>query len=107
MKPILILILIAALLLCGCQKSGQTGPVPKETTASPETLPVDPDGQLLYLTESQQEAEEVAELYQIELVSYADGLAVYHTEEDPREVLRRGEEQGWPELSLNYLENLY
>lgn len=110
MKAILILVLVAAVLLCGCQRSGQPALVPKETVdppSMPETLPVDPDGQLLCLAGSQQEAEEVAALYNIELVSYADGLAVYHTEEDPRDVISRGEKNGWIELSLNYLANLY
>lgn len=105
MKAILILLLIVAVILCGCQRE-QVKPLPDEAD-SPELPPVDPDGQLLCLTESLQEAEEIAALYGIELVSHADGLAVYHTEEDPRDVISRGAEKGWPELSMNYLLDLY
>ena len=105
MKTILILLLIVAVLLCGCHRE-QAKPLPNETDSA-EVLPVDPDGQLLYTAESQKEAEEIAELYGIDLVSYHDGLAVYHTDEDPREVISRGAENGWPELSLNEQVKLY
>ena len=111
MKTILILLIVAAILLCGCQHARQPDATAKEpvTTPSPlETAPeVDPNGQLLCLVETAEEAEEVATLYGITLISHADGLAVYHTEEDPQEVIFRGEENSWPELTLNYIANTY
>ena len=45
--------------------------------------------------------EEIAEVYGITLVRYDTRLATFYTQEDPLEVIRRGEEQGWPQLSLN------
>ncbi len=105
MKIVLILLLIAALLLCGCQRE-QVKPMPSETDG-PAGIPLDPNGQLLYTAESQKEAEEIAALYSIQLVSYSNNLAVYYTEENAEDVIRRGTENGWPELSLNEQVNLY
>lgn len=115
MKHILILVFAAALFLCGCQRSNQPVFTPKEpfqTEVSPEaTLPAsspeEENGQLLYLTDSPGEAAEIAELYGIALIRHHDGLAVYRTDEDPREVIRRGIANGWPELSLNQSLYLY
>lgn len=57
--------------------------------------------QLLGEAESREDAEELAKLYGITLVDYKNGLGRFHTEEDPREVIRRGKDNGWPELVLN------
>jgi len=57
--------------------------------------------QLLCGTDTLEDAEELAELYGITLVGYKNGLARFHTEEDPRDVIRRGKDNGWPELVLN------
>jgi len=120
MKQFFIPILAAALLcLCGCSRSEQSEFLPKqESTPSQETqpispapreetLPVSPEGQLMYIAQSQEEAEEIGALYGIDLIRFHDELAVYHTEENPRDVILRGEKNGWPELSLNHLANLY
>ena len=109
MRAILILALIAAMLLCGCQRSDPVNEIPKESMPSnsapaPE---VDPDGQLICTFKTREEAEKAAELYGIELVSFTDELAVFHTTEDPQEVIRRGQQNGWPELSLNRIYELY
>lgn len=119
MKYTLLFIAFLALLLCGCQRSGKADYIPKETTSPTVTselqtpvdetfhVPVDEDAQLLCQVQSQEEADAVAELYGIELVSYYHGLATYRTEENPREVILRGETQGWPELSLNQIMKPY
>lgn len=119
MKYILILIFAAALFLCGCRRAEQPVFVPKESSQPAESLeasappsseltaPAEESGQLLYLTESPGEAAEIAELYGIVLIRHYDGLAVYRTDEDPREVIRRGTENGWPELSINQSLYLY
>ena len=52
---------------------------------------------------TQEEAEEIAEQYGIILVSYENGIAVYQTEEDPYDVIARGQENGYHELSVNYI----
>lgn len=117
MKQILILILAAALLLCGChavenevppsRATQPTQPLPSDRTEPPQPDDVSADGQLMGKAETVEAAEETASLYGIALVRYNHGIAVYHTEEDPEEVIRRGEENGWPQLYLNRTVNLY
>lgn len=118
MQRILTWTLVAALLLLsGCHAAGNaplpsrdaqpTQPFPTERTE-----PVQPDdastvGQLKGPAETREDAEETAALYGIELVDFQNGLALYYTEEDPKEVIRRGEENGWPQLSLNRTAQLY
>jgi len=113
MKYALLLAAVLGLLLCGCRRSSQAEFVPKQTVESsvktPETTPEETEdqpavgekAQLLCQAENQAQAREIAALYGIELVDWHDGLATFRTEEDPREVIQRGEEQGWPSLSLN------
>lgn len=57
--------------------------------------------ELTAMVDSTEEAEKIAVLYGIELQSYADGVAVFTTEEPVNEVISRGKEAGYPELSLN------
>jgi len=119
MKRFLNWILAAALLfLCGCHAAGgnetppsrdtqPTQPLPTDLTAPAQPGDVSADGQLKGRAETQKEAEEIAALYGIELVDFQNGLALYYTEEDPKEVIRRGEENDWPQLSLNRTIQLY
>lgn len=73
------------------------------------TFPMDYNREepLLFLADSLEEAQAVGAQYGITLLSYDFGLAVYGTQENPMEVIRRGREQGWPELSLNITQDLY
>ena len=57
--------------------------------------------------ETEEEAVEIAELYGIELVSWNNKVAVFHTEEDPRDVIRYGQEHDLPLLELNRPRKLY
>ncbi len=57
--------------------------------------------ELLCLADSKEEAQKIADMYGIELVKYGMGVATFHTEEDPYEVIARGKKEGYPELSLN------
>lgn len=111
MKPRIFCALLAAALLCGCSRSDSAQYVPKQpsdpSNAPESSLPVNSEGPLLYLAETREAADEIASLYGIELVSYEDGLAVYYTDEDPRNVILRGEENGWPQLSPNYIVTPY
>lgn len=61
---------------------------------------------LVALVDTQEEAQEIAELYGITLVSYENGVAAYHTDEDPFEVIARGNENGYPQLSINLIRTL-
>ena len=63
-------------------------------------------GSLTALVDTQEEADEVAEQYGITLVSYESGVAVYHTEENPYDVITRGQENGYHELSVNLTRKL-
>ena len=96
-------LLALCLLLPGC--SGQTTPV--SASPAPAASAGEPaEGQELFcLAESREKAEELASLYEIEFVDYAHGVATFHAE-DPQAVIARGEQNGWPELSLNRVEQL-
>jgi len=117
------MVLLLTSLLGGCasaSSSSQTSAPTKPTThqdATPPTVVLNPDAvvsgsiypeaQLLGVAESREEAESLAELYGITLVNFNYRFASFYTEEDPYEVIRRGEENGWPPLSLNRTLNLY
>ena len=53
------------------------------------------------LVETQEEADQIAELYQMELLSYSYGIAVYLTDHDPQELIKTGKENGYPEISVD------
>ncbi|MBD5450103.1 MAG: hypothetical protein HDR28_08120 [Lachnospiraceae bacterium] len=65
------------------------------------------DDSLMAAAESEEEAQEIAEQYGIELVSYENGIALYHTEEYPFDVIARGQENGYPQLSINFVRTGY
>ncbi len=85
-------IIAAAQLLAGCGRP---------QTIQPADVNVAEGRELLCLAENQQEAERIAEQYDIELVSFRDGVAVFHTEEDPVKVINYGISQNYTQLSLN------
>lgn len=60
------------------------------------------DNSLIGEAETEEEALEIAKQYGIEFVSFENGLALYHTEEDPFEVVARGQENGYPQLTVNF-----
>lgn len=59
------------------------------------------DNPLMATVTTEEEAKEIADLYGITLVSFEYGVAVYQTEEDPMKVITRGQENDYPQLSLN------
>ena len=123
-QTILWILILMLVFLCGCRSSGQViPPSPPEATANPKTdatMPsakpvtpstqpsgtVNPRGQLIGKAKDNAEAAEIAELYGITLVDFGHGLALYYTEEDPEAVIARGEENGWPRLSLDQTKKL-
>ena len=103
-----LLLLLAAGAFAGCRKRAvQAEPavpaetIRQETTAQAVPGTVDPQGQLIAAAQTREEARAIADQYGITLVDWGYGVAKFHTDEDPREVIRRGQENGWPELSLN------
>lgn len=57
--------------------------------------------QLMALVETEEEAESIAEQYGIELTSFSEGVASYKTEENPADVIARGQDNGYPPLFMN------
>ena len=85
---------------------------PDDPSATPrvpgvETTPLPAGEELFALCESEEEARQIAEIYGIEFVKFGFGVATFHTEEDPSEVVRRGIENGWPHIELNRQMQLY
>lgn len=64
------------------------------------------DAPLMAIVASEEEACEIAEKYKIELVFSEDGVALFRTEEDLYAVIRRGEENGYPPLWVNYVRTI-
>ena len=63
--------------------------------------------ELTALADNQEEAEEIAELYGIELSSYSYGVATYTTDKKPQELIELGIENEYPALIQNYEQELY
>lgn len=71
---------------------------------SDDTIPAEIAEQpLMALVETQEQAQEIAELYGIEMISCEEGVAVYATDKDPYEVIDEGDKKGYPPLSVNYV----
>lgn len=75
-----------------------------ELTAEYSSNPKEPgkeSSQLISNAGSQEEAEEIASMYQVTLLEYTDGMALYETQEPPLDVIRRGEQEGYPQMWVN------
>lgn len=57
--------------------------------------------ELIALAEDQEEAEQIAELYGIELSSFSDGVAVFTTDKDLQELKELEDINGYPTLTVN------
>ena len=62
--------------------------------------------ELLAQVETEEEAEALAEQYGITLVRFRNGIATYHCEGNPIEVIQLGHENGWTLLVLNRVTTL-
>lgn len=107
------LILFAAIVLCGCggdqeyvqisandTKAKEFLPLAEADAETAPTAPEDPP-QLTALVDNLEEAQEIADLYGIELDSYSYGVAAYRTDQDIGELLLFGEEHNYPTLAPN------
>ena len=92
---------LACIMLCSC---GKTEVLPNTITSLPAEYSAEEP--LMCSAESREEAEAIAEQYDITLVNFSHGVATFYTEEKPVEVIQRGIEKGWPELSLNLIKKL-
>lgn len=73
----------------------------------PEESESDSTTEMVALVDTESEAQEIAELYQIELLNFSNGVAVYTTDRDPYELIALGNEKGYPTLSINRELHLY
>lgn len=64
------------------------------------------EDQLMAMTDTEEMAQEIADQYGIEMTSFENGIAVYHTEEDPFEVIARGQANGYAQLSINFVRTM-
>ena len=65
------------------------------------------ENSLMCEADTEEDAREIAEQYGIEFVSFENGIALYHTEEDPFEVIARGQQNDYPQLSVNFIRTGY
>lgn len=96
-----------ALLMAGLTAVGLLG-CSEPAVLEGELVPIElaPGEELYCYAESKEQAEEIAEAYGIELVHFGNSIAAFHTEEDPFEVIRRGEKEGLPTLSPNMVNHV-
>ena len=101
MKKIIVIgivVLVLASVLIGCRKEEHDISVESGNVAFGQYA----EGQeLLCLVESEEKAQEIADMYGIQLVSFTNSVATFHTEEDPMAVINMGKEKGYPALELN------
>ena len=110
------LVLLSVTGLCGCGRE-LTRMTPDDNLPSIQKLqPVNEDGssvdstgnndsaltELVALAETREEAEQIAELYGIELSTYSYGVATYITDKNLKELMKLGEENDYPTLTPNY-----
>ena len=85
-------------LLTGC--NGGYSAIDKESSQAANGDYVD-GKELMCLADSEEQAQAIAKQYNIELVEYSYGVATFHTDDNPNDVIALGKKLGYPELSLN------
>jgi hypothetical protein len=90
-------VLLSLLLLCGCRQPSGSPPEGADLAGV-----VAVGQELTCLVQNREEALDLAELYDIQLVTFEAGVAVFTTDRSWQEVIEQGKEAGWPELSPNY-----
>ena len=104
MHKYLILLLLPVLLavLCACRREVPLASAPSASAGESGSL-INEEAPLIASAATPEEAQEIADLYGITLVEHKRSFALYRTEEDPKAVIQRGRDNGWPELNLNYI----
>ncbi len=107
------IVLIMVMMLCaaGCgQKEasviGESDMVMPESAEEGSFPEIVEGRELMCSAGSREEAEKIAKDYEISLVDFGYGVATFHTERDPREVIKSGMERGLKQLSLNTMTKL-
>lgn len=69
--------------------------------AATPTQETEMKGNLMAFAKTREDAEKIASLYEITLLTYSDQIALYYTEKDPNELVKLGKKNGWPAISKN------
>lgn len=115
------LILLSAAGFCGCGRNRELTKISSDDTTlellqsseleNEPTPSTDSDSnvlsQLTALADTQEEAQEIADLYGIELQSYSYGVATYTTDKNLREIFDLGLENNYPELTPDFENQLH
>lgn len=112
---ILIVLILLLLLIIGCvvfrkgrdRQEQFSAPSPEALADMPEKLESGwEEGkavQMIALADTREEAENIGELYDIKLMSFSNGVAVFETTADPYELMKMGEREGYPAISINHI----
>lgn len=106
MVGILLMIVLGFVLRTMFYTKNQPAEFPAVEVSPAVTTPV-VAGELLAFTSTEQEAHDIAKLYEIDLKYWDGGLAVFTTDRDIYDVIRQGKEKGWPALSVNGINQLH
>ncbi len=90
--------------LCGCRRDEAAATPSEGKSHGSEHAQVEEyvkGEELLCLADSEEEAKEIADMYGVDLVSFSYGVATFHTDDDPQDVIKYGIEQGYPVLEIN------
>ena len=101
MKKRMILIgIFAVIVVAGLGAAFWIKPVRREVQL--ESVPMQNDQlELIGMADSKEEAEKLAEDYEIELISYSEKVAVFQTDKSYDEILEIGKNKKLTELSIN------
>ena len=98
---LIFLFIIFILMLPVSQTTVQKGGEPTATIQQKDDLRDYVEDELLATTDTKAQAEAIAQQYDIELIFWESGLAVFHTDRNVLDVIDEGKANGWPLLSLN------
>lgn len=91
----------------GVDSGSQLTPAFEEELSPPADSDAKSSVQLTALADSQEAAQEIADLYGITLKDYSYGVATYTTDKNLRDLLDLGLENDYPELTPDYENQLY
>lgn len=63
--------------------------------------------ELVCLAATREDAQKIADMYGITLVTFDQGVATFHTEDNPADIIAMGAEKGYPPLELNSIVTAY
>lgn len=98
-----VIVLAALVLLLVCSR-GKREQVVVEPVISDD---IDTRTPLFAFADTMEEAEKIAELYDIEFIGFSDGVATYHTDKNLSEIVEKSNEDNNPKLYLNYKRNMH